>query len=896
MSKNKDSKLSVFSAPGESKSRRANEVDVSKPRGEVGLAHSETSPYFVTLNKVSQNDRRDAERFVGRYVEKAGIIGLLDHRLQSSKTSAVDYTPVLILKGYSEPVLMRRLDQKKSKKDLKRMLKIQSFAFPLEVSDLIEDHDGSLVLRRTFVPLTLQDVINSNSTVSLTKVLDSIVKLFFHTERLHLREYTHGHIHPGNVGFQGSTDGCLVDIGVSFYSLSSEADLDNTFAPEFRIKRENNDADQSLDLYGLGFTLKKLLKGILLDHNHKDISMETLHSSLSPLIAALMHKDAKKRPEARLARSMLLDLLPMVVPNYSAPDLRDSGELWEVDERDFDSLVDALEKVEATDLHSGDLVTNDDFFSFEAHEKSDSNHVDLYREDEQFSAVLGLNNNSIMHTEDLNIKKHSSGSSARKIQNFILILMILITSLLVYKLKDRFDLSLFTQQSDSYEVSGEYQGPYLGLEDLAASWNSQVPSRMEIVAQQAVQISPMRGLAEQVILTSLRQNEISNKLVDTGLLRVAFHDQWEVQLDEVDRRYALSLGLIDLIGNMLPPGLGLIEDRHPALLLAILSAGNNNVKNVLKNVPASLLGTLPSPYGTSFQILEAGRGDISCVEEDVIQLARFSTRGIEKPLELTQFLQEEFSRRISSLSVAYSHNNEHARKLLDIIIAHPNLALSTPEVLWAKKVDLMAWSDVEYVDQLFLLAGVPLRKEKKLDAPTIAKLFLNPSPRIRSYAAGLAVDAIRFKHPAATKLLGAIQAAPELLTGEQLVMLGQILEDPEKTIDIHRRVVHSFISSKPPVDIAKMLLLSTATSKSGSALDGALSVYLTEKDWSPDAGELLKLSTHPDRVTRMFAYQKIFQFEDKGNAKLLLKEALSKEVVPEFKEQLESLIKTLQSP
>jgi len=613
-----------------------------------------------------------------------------------------------------------------------------------------------------------------------------------------------------------------------------------------------------------------------------------------------MHKDASKRPEARLALSMLLDLLPMVVPNYSAPELHDSGEQWEIEEKDFENLVDALEKVETNDLHTVDLGAKEDFFSFETNERAEEKQTDAHKEIKQSSDSLSKYKKNVKHTEDIkniNIKKNSSNTSARLIQNFILISMVTFSIFLLYKLKDRFDFtSLLTQQAGSYEVSGEYDGPYLSLEDLAASWSSQVPSRMEIVAQQAVQISPMRGIAEQVILTSLRQNEISSKLVDTGLLRVAFHDQWEVQLDEVDRRYALSLGLIDLLSNRLPPGLGVIEDRHPALLLAILSAGNNNVKEVLKNVPANLLGRLPSPYGTAFQILEAGRNNISCGEEDVIMLARFSTRGIEKPLELTQFLEVEFSRRISALSVAYSHNNEHARKLLDIIIAHPNLALSTPEVLWAKKVDLMAWSDVEYVDQLFLLAGVPLRKEKKLDAPTIAKLFLNPSPRIRSYAAGLAVDAIQFKHPAATKLLVAIQAAPELLSGEQLVMLGQILEDPEKTIDTHRRVVHSFISSKPPVDIAKMLLLSTATSKSGSALDGALSVYLTEKDWSPDAGELLKLSTHPDRVTRMFAYQKIFQFEDKENAKLLLKEALNKEVVPEFKEQLESLIETLHHP
>ena len=90
--------------------------------------------------------------------------------------------------------------------------------------------------------------------------------------------------------------------------------------------------------------------------------------------------------------------------------------------------------------------------------------------------------------------------------------------------------------------------------------------------------------------------------------------------------------------------------------------------------------------------------------------------------------------------------------------------------------------------------------------------------------------------------------------------------------------------------LIKILLIAGSENKEVSILDSILTVYLTEIGWNPSASDLMKLVLHRDKVARMFAYQKIFEFNDKEASKLMLKDAISKEKDPELKKQLSNMI------
>ena len=262
---------------------------------------------------------------------------------------------------------------------------------------------------------------------------------------------------------------------------------------------------------------------------------------------------------------------------------------------------------------------------------------------------------------------------------------------------------------------------------------------------------------------------------------------------------------------------------------------------------------------------------------------------------VNQFLLDDFKRRMSALAILFSSQPDNSRKILDIILLHPNLSLNNPETFWAKKVNLVDWKDIDPSDKLFLVAGVPLRGNSALNPQSVAKLFLNPSARVRGFAAGLALEKIQFLHKGAPEILAMIQNAPDVLTQDQFVMLGQILEDPKRTAEAHRKVVHAFIASNPPIEIAKHLLISSSKETESTILDSALGIYLGEKGWTPTKADLEMIINHPDKVVRMFAYQNVFKNIGPKEAVSILQKAHDKESDKEYKIQLKEMIQKLEN-
>lgn len=476
----------------------------------------------------------------------------------------------------------------------------------------------------------------------------------------------------------------------------------------------------------------------------------------------------------------------------------------------------------------------------------------------------------------LNIKKY-----------LIYFLLCILALASVYKVIQRLAVYNFSNGDNSY------QGPVLSLDELKLAWASGVPSKMSDVARQAIYESAERDLAEQVIISPILQDQNNVRLVDASLIRVAFSKEWEAQLSSNDRRFVLALALRELLKDEFPKDLPPLSELHPAVVLSVLSSTENKVPVILNSVSASILESLPEPFGVAFQILNTGKTDVKASAEEVITLAHLGTRGVDDPVLLARFLKTDFERRLSAIAVMFSINSVESLKVLDTILNHPNVALNIPATNWAKKVDLVNWNGIDASDKLFLTAGVALRPDKELSIEQIARLFLNPSAKVRGFAAGLSIHQIPFKHKGAIEVLTLVHKVPDIISSYQLTMLGQILEDPNKTMESHIQVIKKFIESEPPIEIAKILLLSNASSNSQNILDGSLSSYLNEKGWQPDLAELKLLVNHHDKVARMFAYQVIFKSQQRDASLTWLKECIAKESEPEFKQQLQFMIERL---
>ncbi len=834
----------------------------SSTRDEV---HS--SPHLLSLSQISQRERVNIERYSASILKNPGLIGVI--RASDEFTSTL--LPVAFIEGNSEPVIVRSLTlSSDTEENIQSSISTQNLIFRLEELSIAAVSDRYVYIR-SYVPLTLEDLLASHLPVHISTLFNTLLKLIYLCSELYRNNLVHGHIHPGNVVYGGAHDGQLIDYGVSLLERANK-NSNSSFAPEFIEEKPGS----GLDSYGLGYVIKRVLNEVRLIPGENVPLLETLQSSFAPLISALMNTNPGKRPNADLARLMFLDVLPMVYPDFTYPEI------------ELHSFAASSGTKVSQAKHS------------ESEEGSHSKREDSY----QGTINVDMEENTGIE-EYMNVdsgsayeSKKRSNAGARLIVNLLFFSLLALLFYLLYHGRDKFYVAFQnilypSSQFEEYEVGDSFEGPYLGYDSLRAAWASQIPSRMKTVARQAVHVSPERELAEQVILTSLRQNEISSELVDTKLLRVAFNDQWEDQLDELDRIYALALGLTGVLRDTLPPGLGNIEERHPTILLSILSAGNEKAYSVLKSVPAEKLMELPAPYGAAFQILLSGREGVTCADQDVIALAHFSTRGIESSQALRDFLGVDFQRRISALSVVYSFSSDTAKKLLDSILHSPNFSVKNKYTEWGRRVRLDLWEQVDAVDKLFLLAGVPIKNGSHLDPVTVTDLFLHPAPDVRKFAIQLGLDKIEFQHPASLEVLQYLQDNPERVNEDQLVSLVTILHDPEKTFKEKRGIVSSFIESKPDIEVCKKMLLGTSRQKNISPLDAVLLMYLSDAGWSPDPSELLLLSEHPDKVTRIFAYKKLFELDDSEHALLLLKGAYEREKVPEFKGQLKDLIHVL---
>ena len=170
--------------------------------------------------------------------------------------------------------------------------------------------------------------------------------------------------------------------------------------------------------------------------------------------------------------------------------------------------------------------------------------------------------------------------------------------------------------------------------------------------------------------------------------------------------------------------------------------------------------------------------------------------------------------------------------------------LDSPEVIWANTWDLINWGELSSADRLFILAGIA--PTSRLTVNRVKLLFTQPNPKIRAFAIDAAKEKISFKHTGSQRVFDLLKPNPELLTGEQLLRLAEILQDPNAVTEDR---VKTWLSTEPPVELVAAMLID-----SDSKIDTWFAYYLKQKAWIPDTSTTIKLTKHKDNYTRLFSY------------------------------------------
>ena len=430
----------------------------------------------------------------------------------------------------------------------------------------------------------------------------------------------------------------------------------------------------------------------------------------------------------------------------------------------------------------------------------------------------------------------------------------------------------------------------LSNDELRSAWESKRPSMMTPVALAAIDSEGANSYAETIIVGAAIRGEELPVGVDGGLIRIAFDERWERELSSDDRRLALTLALSGMLKSDTPRELPHLDRAHPGVLLAVTASAGENVSAILKNIPASLLAQLPPPFGPAFFELVRGDDKISCGDDPTRLLARLATFGIEGSDQVVAFVTKETVARLRVLAILFGQDLQQANKVLDILLNHPNIDLGHPLIEWARTWDLLSWDELESSDQLFVLAGIPPAHPVLLE--NVPKLFAHPLPNIRGKAIKNALEEIPFSHRGAFPILRSVAEQPEILTPKQTVELAKFLESPTRA---KMKDVRAWLSRGVPESLLVELLASTAKETQATKFDFEISRKLQQGKWQPRINEMRKLSTHPDKLTRLYIYKKTYELADRTTARAILAQALKSESDSKFQQQLEMMIRSIDS-
>lgn len=897
----------------------------SLPEGRAGFE-------VASFSDLSASEQKRVERLMQQINPEAGIAGV------AILPRAWDLRPIVVLPSEPErsPSVVRFLGPEvtlslslssRVSDVLKRLVSLNDPASRLLQWGQLE---GQIWYRRTLMTTMLNDRLVEPEPLSFTDALSIATRLVSTIEAWHSRGIIHGHIASSNIALGADGSVYVLDAGIGLAMVQANTALGvDEFPKGYSPQTFAREAAQSefvspaMDIFGLGrvfwevfgrvpraeFSQNKMSGADFKVIRELVLAMADDDASVRPALDVVKHtlegKIGRGRTAAKIARPddrperrvdaplrPTQELTPAEIPVRSlaapppAAPLRPTQE-WSPAElpvreiahtaeapaalKQGESLTGAAESAAADFFERprtpGRRTPIEDFVPEPPQAVNESLSQELYGFEE-----LAPSYDETEATADLPESREAidqdtaPGGRSTSHLYFIAAGVLLLIFGIYYYLHDE-----AVQLSD---------------DELRTAWESGMPSQMQQVALAAVRKPVQNQTAAALIVKSALGSDKPNTLINAPLLRVAFDRRWEAELSPTDRRVALTLATLPLLKNKVPTEQFDFPQLHPGVILAILASlpRPEAVAKIpgLSDLSAASLRRLPPPMNFTFEQLLHFRPDTKCGDAVVLALVHFATRGLQGVDEVAQFLEEDTGLRLATLAALFSTDESSARQLLEWVTKHQNFRVEHELIKWGRQVNLASWPGLSSNDKLFLLAGIPL---KGVTSPELVVQMLgHPSATVRQAALQKTIDLVPLQHRGALKVLAELKEQPQLLTPLQTLQLALFLIRPEVA---RSREVREWLKTPLPQKFLQTLLLESADGDRPTAFDLEVALFLQRANWEPELDELSRLSHHPVRFVRLFAYSKIFRLSDREAALKMFRAAEKRERDEELKRQLD---------
>lgn len=899
---------------------------------------------IVALSELSSADQGLIKRLVKKVAPKAGLLGVM-YGMQPW-----DIRPVLLAAGEKQPSVVRIVGAGSADRQLEDRISdiLNRVKGHRDLNSVILDYgifENRVWYRRKLVDFTLDRVLKEAPRIKLSQAELLSRNLVRQLGNWHAAGLVHGHICPSNVAVLAKGDVTFLDTGVAANVVQcggrdSGANLDsNSFAPEILSNRA---ILFSTDLYGLGVVLKAIFAAVGKRGEGSPLSNEETSrlNRYQQICGSLLNAEVRRRPRFEKIEQLFLNSSG-IVHKEKAKVREEKGGTQSIPrgkivtrgglkpkKQKQNSIAETA--TESSENQAESALLNEDT---EVQPTKPSEKPDLLLQEENNDQSIGLKQeeaaNEIFDEVDNPEPKvdRASAESPERIHTVkSQTTSISGSEVDEYQENTGDNYSNFKPDNVS-EVKASHSFDHLGQLILKASvilifvaciymgferfrggeepvskshlsdaqlseyWNGRQVSLMEKVVSVAIfGKAESREYAETLIVGSALRGEPLPPEIKVPFLRVVFDSRWERQITREERVFALSLALSSFLNRQEISAIKIPEKLHPGLLLAMLST--NTGSRFLAGRSINGLFGLPPGLSKGFMVLAQDPRVRFLENPEVHYLAKLSVRGLQhggfKAAEdLLNFLSVNTLLRLKAVAWVLSDREHEAHAFLSIVLEHPNLRPAHKVFAWAKLFELNKWP-YDSVGKMFILSGIVPGEE--ISAKNMLSIFAHPDPAFRAFALEQALNTVTFKHSGSVSLLQFLRKEPDLLNGKQTMRLGDILSHPAT---VKEGVVIRWLESEPPLKIVAMLLEATASEKQATRVDFLFAQYLENNGWKGTLDELEILSRHIDSFTRIFAYNKLMQFEPKPRVLSILRNAYQHETNSEFRQLLEENIHKL---
>ena len=440
----------------------------------------------------------------------------------------------------------------------------------------------------------------------------------------------------------------------------------------------------------------------------------------------------------------------------------------------------------------------------------------------------------------------------------------------------------FVGSHDSGYSWESFDGSKYSFKELQMYWDSGDNAKMMKVIQAIVSPYGMNQEAEQIVSASILRGEQRLPTLDSALVKAIYDPLWgEGKIANTEKRTIFVLASAKMFDrNTSKELIATIEDKDISaiILFAMIASSESERDYLLKQSPLSRLFSLPEPAGTAFEVLDGFIPNLNLADDIVKGTVKVLATLGDNATMLEEYLREASQAKLAALATATSDNQLLAGKLLLAIVRHPVRPIKNDFAEWGQRVDLLGMTELSPVQQFFLLSGTLGDNQALLKQESIIKLLTHPSPKIRQEAIKLSLRTIQFNHPAAQEVLTMVHEQPNLLTGMQLLLLAQFMENPnprvmDKDVMAGNRAIQDWLRRGVDKTLLTKIVLAGSGSKETSKLDYEVIRYLNAEGWQLTANNIRRLVNHPDYFTRMFAYTETIHLDDKKDAVSILEAA-----------------------